>query len=115
LQAAASSLRDFIFTTTYGRRPFSGLNEATARLIKLMRVGRHGKQAATLGAFRTRLPRLAGETVAELAIGHARTGITRVYDLHRFENEIEQHTNVGMRGSLSRRRQTSSRSQRGPE
>jgi integrase len=87
---------DFIFTTSYGRRPISGFSKATRRLHNLMRRelgqampgwGLHDLRRT----FRSRLSELGvSERVAELAIDHARTGIARVYDLHRFEAEIRE-------------------------
>ena len=85
---------DHVFTTTFGKTSISGFSKACARLHRLMR--------AELGqamprwclhdlrrTFRSRLSELGiAERVCELAIDHARTGVGRIYDLHRFESEI---------------------------
>ena len=77
-----------------GRRPISGFSKATARLHRLMRA-ELGNDMASFSlhdlrrSYRSKLSEIGiTETGAELAIDHARTGIARVYDLHRFEAEI---------------------------
>jgi integrase len=84
---------DFIFTTTYGRRPISGFSKATARLHRLMRAELGEMLNFSLHdlrrTMRTRLSELrVPEHVAELCIDHSKHGIKRVYDLHHHSDEI---------------------------
>jgi integrase len=87
---------DHIFSTTYGRRLFSGFSKATARLHRLMRA----ELGEAMPAFclhdlrrtmRTRLSELRiPEHVAEQAIGHAKRGLLRIYDQHRHGDEVRE-------------------------
>lgn len=86
---------DFIFTTTYGRRPISGFSKATKRLHHLMRTELGNNMPSfnlhdARRTYRSRLSELGiAERVAELAISHGpRNALLRVYDQHRFEAEI---------------------------
>jgi integrase len=85
---------DFIFTTTFGRRPIAGFSKAATKLHRIMRA-ELGDDMASFSlhdlrrTMRTRLSELrVPEHVAEACIAHSRTGIARVYDLHRFADEI---------------------------
>ncbi len=93
---------DYVFSTTFGTKPPSGFSKAKARLDRLMleelRTD-HGDAAqlpewvihdlrrvvrSALSALR--IP----DTVAEMVIGHGRKGIQRVYDQHRFVDEMRE-------------------------
>jgi integrase len=87
---------DHIFTTTFGRLPIRGFSKAMTRLLRLMR--------AELGddlpnftlhdirrTVRTRLSELrVPELIAEAVIGHAPRGLARIYNQHRFADEIRE-------------------------
>ena len=83
---------DFLFTTTYGKKPVSGFSKAKTRLDDLMRD--------RLGEFepfvvhdirrtvRTRLSAAPVEDrVRELLIAHTQKGLHRTYDLHAYLDE----------------------------
>jgi integrase len=98
---------DFLFTTT-GTIPVSGLNHSKARLnARMLRAlkamarlrGEDPSQVALARwvnhdlrrVVRTNLSALEVEDhVAELALGHGRRGLQRVYDQHRFEPQIRE-------------------------
>ena len=82
----------FMFTTTFGKKPVGDFSRAKERLDALM--------AEELGAaplrwtlhdvrrtVRTRLSKLVTFMVAELIIGHAKSGLARVYDQHEYSEE----------------------------
>jgi integrase len=87
---------DYLFSTTFGKKPVNGFSKCAARLLRLMR--------AELGAdmpnltlhdgrrtVRTRLSELRiAENVAELCIGHSKRGLLRIYDQHRHTDEIRE-------------------------
>jgi integrase len=99
---------DFIFTTTGGERPYSGFSSAKAKLDHQMLlswraigraqgVDRRNAQIEnwTLHdirrTVRTRLSALrVPEQTAELVIGHAKKGMTRVYDQHAYIDEMRE-------------------------
>jgi integrase len=84
---------DYLFSTTYGRKPVNGFSKAKAKLDAAM--------AAELGGpadpfvihdirrtMRTGLSALPiPDNVRELVIAHARPGLHKVYDQHAYENE----------------------------
>lgn len=80
----------FVFSTTQGRRPFSGYGRCMDRLR------RRGISADfTLHDIRrTVRTRMAGlrvpDHVAELVIGHGKRGLQRVYDQHRYLPEMRE-------------------------
>jgi len=98
---------DFLFTTT-GTIPVSGLNHSKARLDDRMlrtlramarRRGEDPSQVALARwvnhdlrrVVRTNLSALeVEEHVAEMALGHGRKGLQRIYDQHRFEPQIRE-------------------------
>jgi integrase len=84
---------DFLFTTEFGRKPISsgGVGGAKYRLDRHMRDAL-GELVPFVShdlrrTVRTRLSALVPEHVAELVIGHARKGIARVYDAHKYHDE----------------------------
>jgi integrase len=81
---------DFIFTTTYGRRPISGFSKATRRLHHLMDNPLSFSIHDIRRTFRSKLSELGiAERVAEMAISHGpRNPLVRIYDRHGFEAEI---------------------------
>ena len=86
---------DYLFSTTYGAKPVQGLSRAKDRLDKLM-----AEELKEFAAFRlhdlrrTMRTRLASlkvpDTVAEMVIGHGKRGLGRVYDQHRYLDEIRE-------------------------
>jgi integrase len=93
---------DYLFSTTFGSKPVDGFSKAKARLDRLMLEelrAIHGDDAE-LPPFvvhdlrRTVRTRLSGlrvpDTVAEMIIGHGRKGLQRVYDQHRFVDEMRE-------------------------
>jgi len=81
---------DYMFTTTFGVRPFGGFSKLKARLDKLM----EGKVAGPWilhdirKTVRTQLSALpVADNVRELVIGHAQPGLHAVYDQHSYINE----------------------------
>jgi integrase len=78
---------DFIFTSS-GARPVGDFFAAKRRLDSAMGIAPwqfHDLRRT----FRTRLAELkVPDTVAELAIGHAKRGLRRVYDQHTYADEI---------------------------
>jgi integrase len=93
---------DHLFSTTFGVKPVDGFSKTKERLDRLMLDelrAVHG-EAAVLPPFvlhdlrrstRTRLSALrVPDTVAEMIIGHGRKGIQRVYDQHKFVDEMRE-------------------------
>lgn len=96
---------DFVFSTTRGVKPVNGFSNATERLHRQMllalrafaRMRGDDPKTVTLPHFvihdvrRTVRTRLSGlrvaDHVAELVIGHARTGLHGVYDRHSYDDE----------------------------
>ena len=86
---------DYLFSTTFGLQPVSGFAKAKDRLDKLM-----AEELEEFAAFRlhdlrrTMRTRLASlkvpDTVAEMVIGHGKRGLGRVYDQHRYLDEIRE-------------------------
>jgi integrase len=81
---------DYMFTTTFGVRPFGGFSKLKARLDKLM----EGKVAGPWilhdirRTVRTQLSALpVADNVRELVIGHAQPGLHQVYDQHAYVDE----------------------------
>jgi integrase len=92
---------DHLFSFTHGTTPMTGHSAAKERLDKLMLAElRKKKPAATLAPFvihdlrrtvRTRLSALrVSDTVSEMVIGHGRRGLQRVYDQHKFVDEMRE-------------------------
>jgi integrase len=83
--------RNFVFTTTGGKRPFSGFAKRKADLdakIAVKSTIPHWTLHDLRRTVRTRLSMLGVQPiVSELIIGHKQTGILAVYDLYRYERE----------------------------
>jgi integrase len=86
---------DFLFSSTAGSVPVNGFSKAKERLDKLML-----EELRELPDFvihdvrrtvRTKLSSLRiSDTVAEMVIGHGRKGLQRVYDQHKFVDEMRE-------------------------
>jgi len=94
-----SSDAKYLFSVENGRKPVSGYADAKVKLdAAMLEILREADPEAVLPPFvlhdlrrtmRTRLSSLRIPTeVAEMVIGHAKTGLARVYDLHAFEDEM---------------------------
>ena len=92
---------DYLFSTTKGRKPINGFSRAKSTLDSDMlgELRRHDEKS-TLPDWvfhdirRTVRTRLSGlrinSEVAEMVIGHGKTGLRRVYDQYEFEPEIRE-------------------------
>jgi integrase len=86
---------DYLFSTTFGKKPVAGFSKAKARLDALM-----SKELGSLEHFvvhdirrtvRTRLSAAPVEDrVRELVIGHTQRGLHKVYDQHTYLDEKRQ-------------------------
>jgi integrase len=78
---------DYVFTTTGGQKPINGFSRSKARADRLSSVSDwviHDLRRTT----RTHLSALPVEDlVRELVIAHARPGLHKVYDQHRYRDE----------------------------
>src|SRR5262249_18483737 len=92
---------DYLFSSVFGKAAVNGFSKAKARLDKLMLEElRKNDAKATLPPFvlhdcrrtvRTRLSSLrVPDIVAEQVIGHGPKGLQRVYDQHRFVDEMRE-------------------------
>lgn len=87
---------DYLFSTALGVRPVSGFAGAKERLdSKLEKDLGHAVDPFVIHdlrrTVRTNLSALrVPEPVAELVIGHARKGLARVYDQHRYVDEMRE-------------------------
>lgn len=92
---------DYLFSSVAGRVPVNGFSKAKQRLDSLMLEElRKDDDEATLPPFviydlrrtvRTKLSSLRiPDTVAEMVIGHGRKGLQRVYDQHKFLDEMRE-------------------------
>jgi integrase len=87
---------DHLFTTTYGEKPISGFSKGKDRLDKLMteHLGSAPSPWVIHDIRRTVRTRLASlrvpDLVAEMVIGHGRKGLQRVYDQHRYVDEMRE-------------------------
>jgi integrase len=83
---------DFLFSSTFGDRPVTGFAGAKERLDALM--GSELKPWRIHDLRRTVRTRLAGlriaDVVAEMVIGHGKRGLGRVYDQHRYIDEMRE-------------------------
>src|SRR4029079_412357 len=81
---------DHLFTTTYGEKPVAGFSKSKERIDKLMSAA-PGVVHDIRRTVRTRLASLrVSDLVAEMVIGHGRSGIQRVYDQHTYELEMRE-------------------------
>jgi integrase len=99
---------DFIFTTTFGRRPIGmwarGKAELDRRMLHTLReiAGDRGDDPAGIElepwvlhdlrhTIRTRMAELRiSDNVAEMVIGHGKRGMSRVYDQHHYLDEMRE-------------------------
>jgi integrase len=99
---------DHLFTTTAGEKPVNGFSKPKARLDQHMlwilramaRKRGDDPRTVSLPPFvihdlrRTLRTRLSGlrvpEPVAEMVIGHGKRGLARVYDQHRYADEMRE-------------------------
>jgi integrase len=92
---------DCLFSTIKGAKPINGFSRAKSALDEAMLVHlKKGNPEATLPDWvfhdvrRTVRTRLSGlrinSEVAEMVIGHGKTGLRRVYDQHTFEPEMRE-------------------------
>ena len=99
---------DFIFTTTFGKKPVNGFSKPKEKLDAIIlrslrgyaRLKRQDPKQAELPPFvihdlrrviRTALSALRVEDhVAEMVLGHGRRGLQRVYDRHKHLAEIQE-------------------------
>jgi integrase len=97
---------DLLFTTTEGKKPVNGFSKAKGRLDREMKLTlravarrrgddwREAKVAAWVNhdlrrVVRTNLSAMrVDDHVAEMCLGHGRKGLQRVYDQHRYLEEI---------------------------
>jgi integrase len=85
---------DHLFTSTYGERPVSGFSKSKKALDSLMKeslgtppppwVIHDIRRTVRTGLASLRVP----DMVAEMVIGHGRKGLQRVYDQHRYVDEM---------------------------
>jgi integrase len=87
---------DHLFSTSFGKKPVNGFSKAAARLARLMTQQLSGEvQPFTIHDLRrttrTKLAKLRiPEHIAEAVIGHAKRGLARVYNQHRYADEIRE-------------------------
>jgi integrase len=82
---------DYLFSTTFGEKPASGFSKAKARLDQLMGNPEPFKLHDLRRTVRTRLASLrVPDSVAEMVIGHGKRGLGRVYDQHRYVDEMRE-------------------------
>lgn len=92
---------DYLFSTLNGQKPINGFSRAKNELDSLMLIELHRmNEDAKLPDWvfhdvrRTVRTRLSGlrvnADVAEMVIGHGKTGLRRVYDQHEFEPEMRE-------------------------
>ena len=85
---------DFVFSTTNGKKPINGFSRAKIALDTAMREHLSKFSPYVLHDIRrTMRTRLSGirqirTEVAELVIGHSKKGLVRVYDQHKYEDEL---------------------------
>ena len=92
---------DYLFSTTFGKKPINGFSKAKSRLdaemLKILRDGADDPEKIKLPPFvlhdvrrtmRSALSALPVEQhVRELVIGHTQKGLHKVYDLHAYLDE----------------------------
>jgi integrase len=87
---------DHLFSTTFGAKPVNGFSKCAARLQRLMREQLDGELSPFTihdlrRTVRTRLSELRiPEHIAEAVIGHSKRGLARVYNQHRYADEIRE-------------------------
>ena len=80
---------DHLFSFTFGARPVNSFGRAKARLATRMPPGEPFVLHDIRRTVRTRLSGIPNisDLVRELAIGHTKPGLHKVYDLHAYEEE----------------------------
>ena len=87
---------DHLFSTTFGEKHVTGFSRAKAEVDKLVaeRLGASPPPWVIHDIRRTVRTRLASlrvpDMVAEMVIGHGRKGLQRVYDQHRYVDEMRE-------------------------
>ncbi|WP_426227432.1 tyrosine-type recombinase/integrase [Pararhizobium sp. DWP3-4] len=92
---------DFLFSSTEGRKPINGFSRAKSALdASMLEILKKDDPEAKLPAWvfhdvrrtvRTRLSSLrVNADIAEMVIGHGKTGLRRVYDHYEFEPEMRE-------------------------
>lgn len=106
---------DYLYSTTNGKRPVSGFSKMKTRLdaavLKLARQGAAEPEQITVPSWTLhdlrRTVRIglssAGvlPVIAELTIGHKQTGISAIYDRHRYDSEKREALEAWGRKLLS--------------
>jgi integrase len=79
---------DLAFSTSGGRKPFSGFSKAKARFDKAAGIAENWTLHDIRRSVRTALSSLGVlPHISELTIGHKQQGIAAVYDRHRYDQE----------------------------
>jgi integrase len=82
---------DHLFSATYGVKAVSGFSKAKARIDERVGVIPRWTFHDVRRTVRTRLSELrVPEPIAELVIGHGRKGLARVYDQHKYVDEMRE-------------------------
>lgn len=99
---------DYVFTSTFGKKPINGFANAKARLdngmvLTLRAIARQNREDTSTvdlapwvqhDVRRTVRTRLSGlrvpADVAEMVVGHSKQGLKRVYDQHEFVEEMRE-------------------------
>jgi len=87
---------DHLFSTTFGEKPVAGFSKAKAILDVVMKENLSASPPPWVihdirRTVRTRLASLrVPDMVAEMVIGHGRKGLQRVYDQHRYVDEMRE-------------------------
>jgi integrase len=83
---------DYIFSTTYGKRPISGFSKMKARIDRAIAALGHVNDWQIHDLRRTMRTGLSRAAVpvfdAELAIAHTQSGVHETYDRHRYQDEV---------------------------
>jgi integrase len=80
---------DFLFSSNGGRTPITGFQRGKRQLEAAVGAAAPWVVHDTRRTVRTRLSGLhVAEHVAELVIGHAKRGLERIYNQHRYEREL---------------------------
>jgi len=80
---------DHLFSSTFGQTPVSGFAKAKARIDKRVGAVPRWTFHDIRRTVRTRLAELrVPDHIAEIVIGHARKGLARIYDQHKYAAEV---------------------------
>jgi integrase len=95
---------DYVFSTTLGKRPVSGFSKAKARLDAMMStepfVLHDCRRSMRTALASLRVP----DAIAELAIGHSKKGLIKVYNQHSYIDELRDafsRWNIHLRGIVA--------------